>query len=64
MKTKLVAMLAALAALVAVSSALAATIGGTSGDDRLPGTMAADEIRAYAGNDFVNARAGDRRSSR
>ena len=38
-------------ALVLASSALAAVIDGTAGDDRLRGTTNADVIRAFAGND-------------
>ncbi len=37
---------------------LAATIGGTPGEDNLTGTLRADTIRARVGNDVVHARAG------
>lgn len=42
-----------------VAALVLAVIDGTSGNDRLRGSMNADVIRAFAGNDVVNARAGN-----
>ena len=51
MKTRTLAMLGIAGALVLATSALAAIVDGTPGDDRLRGTPDADVIRALAGND-------------
>jgi Ca2+-binding RTX toxin-like protein len=59
MKAKLIGTVAVALGLGLVSGAVAAVINGTTGDDRLRGTMRADVIRALDGNDFVNARAGN-----
>ena len=47
----LVALLAAALTVLTAGVALAATINGTTGDDRLSGTVAADTINGFAGND-------------
>ena len=45
--------LGAAAALALAATAVTAVIPGTTGDDVLRGTDAADEIHAFAGNDLV-----------
>lgn len=54
----LVAVAAAGPALVLTDQALAATITGTPGDDRLVGTPRADTISGLAGNDEIRAGRG------
>lgn len=49
----LIALVAMTLTMLAAGVALAATINGTTGDDRLSGTAAADTINGFAGNDDI-----------
>ena len=53
MRTRALVLAAAIGSLALASSALAAIVDGTPGDDRLRGTPNADVIRAFDGNDRV-----------
>ncbi len=55
----LVALLAAALTLMAASVALAATVKGTDGSDRLAGTSAADTMYGFGGADDMFGLAGD-----
>lgn len=54
-----IVLMAALASLLIGTSALAATIVGTNGDDSITGTLQSDTINARLGNDTVRGRSGD-----
>jgi len=59
MRTKALVVAVALGSLAIATSAFAAVVDGTPGDDRLHGTANADVIRGFDGNDVVRARNGN-----
>ena len=59
MRPRTTAAVTAALVLVLAAIAYAATVTGTTGNDRLRGTQSADEISALAGNDRVFARGGN-----
>src|SRR5204862_3911480 len=58
-RTLIALAIAATAALVVAAVAMAATIVGTPGPDKLTGTPAGDSIKSLAGNDRVRALGGN-----
>ena len=55
MRTRALVLAAVVGSLALATSALAAMVDGTPGDDRMSGTPNADVIRAFDGNDLIGA---------